>query len=69
MSFSKLFQLCSKATITNCESYQSQWRIWGMAGMARAMGATLTGAHKLLGKNKTFTLQKGWGTSLLSRAA
>jgi len=28
-----------------------QWRIKGMAGMARAMGATLTGAQKLLGKH------------------
>jgi len=25
-----------------------------MAGMARAMGATLTGAQKLLGKNQNF---------------
>jgi len=23
-----------------------QWRIWGMAGMARAMGATVMGAQK-----------------------
>jgi len=29
----------------------TQWRIWDMAGMARAMGATLTGVQKLLGKN------------------
>ena len=28
-----------------------QWRIYDMAGMARAMGATLTGAQKLLGKS------------------
>jgi len=28
-----------------------QWRIWGMAGMARAVGATARGAHKLLDKN------------------
>jgi len=28
-----------------------QWRIQGMASMTRAMGATLTGAQKLLGKN------------------
>jgi len=34
-----------------------QWRIEGMAGMARAMGATLTGAQKLLGKNYNFYLQ------------
>jgi len=30
---------------------QFQWRIYGMAGMARAMCATLTGAQKLCGKN------------------
>jgi len=29
----------------------NQWRISGMAGMARAMGATLTGAQKWHGKN------------------
>jgi len=28
-----------------------------MAGMARAMGATLTGVQKLLGKNNKFHLQ------------
>jgi len=28
-----------------------QWRIQGTIGMARAMGATLTGGAKLLGKN------------------
>jgi len=28
-----------------------------MAGMARAMGATLTGAQKLLGKNLNISLQ------------
>ena len=28
-----------------------QWRIYDMAGMARAMGATFSGAQKLLGKN------------------
>jgi len=29
---------------------EKQWCIWGMAGMARAIGATLKGAQKLLGK-------------------
>jgi len=24
-----------------------QWRIWGMAGMERALGATLTGGAKI----------------------
>jgi len=31
-----------------------------MAGMACAMGATLMGAQKLLGKYKTLILQQGW---------
>jgi len=34
-----------------------QWRSYGMAGMARAMGATLKGAQKLVDKNLNFYLQ------------
>jgi len=36
---------------------QNQWRILGMAGMARAMGATFSRAQKLLGTNKNFYLR------------
>ena len=32
--------------ITEVLEHYSQWRIWGMAGMARAIGATLMGGHK-----------------------
>ena len=34
--------------------FHKQWRISGMAGMARAIGATLTGAQNCLTKIKIF---------------
>jgi len=36
---------------THTEKHMDQWRIYCMAGMARAMGATLSEDQNLLGKN------------------
>jgi len=38
--------------MSNTQCTQPQWRIQGMAGMARAMGATLMGAQNFVAKIK-----------------
>jgi len=45
-----LTELPQKCTKSLRRSTSQQWRIYGMAGMAHAMGATLLGAQNLLGK-------------------
>jgi len=52
-SFLLLNILClpNLCTLSLDKFMHSQWRIYGTAGMARAMGATLTGSQKLYGRN------------------
>ena len=55
----------SKSDLSTCHyTAYKQWRIWDMAGMARAMGATLTGGAKIVWKKLKSLCIVSW-TSVL----